>query len=296
MCDEKKLEKWAKETLSRREFGALAGTATVAACAPTESATAQDGDDGMATGISGLPGRSVSFATGDGTMDARFFPAPDGPAPAVIHWPDIAGIRQSHLEMAQRTANAGYSVLIVNPYYRDESGVIWQDFAAFADGGWDRAREFRSKLTSFAIKSDTQAIVEWLDAQDAVDTTRGIGAEGYCMGGPFTVYSTHALPDRVKAAASFHGGGLVRDDDESPHRLLAETQAHYLFAIAKDDDADAPDDKVALKAAAEAAGRPAVTKVYDGDHGWTVPDSPVYAEAAAELAFADKLALYEAAL
>ncbi len=296
MCDDAKLELWAKDRLSRRQFGALTGAAAVAACAPsdgTSDASASGGGNGMSES---LPGREVRFATGSGTMDARFLPSSGGAAPAVIHWPDIAGIRQSHLEMAQRTAAEGYAVLIVNPYYRDASGVIWPDFAAFADGGWGRASEMREKLSSFAIKSDTRAIVEWLDAQEEVDSARGIGAEGYCMGGPFTVYSAHSMPDRIKAAASFHGGGLVREDDESPHKLLADTQASYLFAIAQDDDTEAPDAKGALRSSADAAGRPAVVEVFSGDHGWTVPDSPAYAKEAAERAHAAKLKLYRAAL
>ncbi|MEL7446103.1 MAG: dienelactone hydrolase family protein, partial [Pseudomonadota bacterium] len=276
--------------MSRRQFGALTGLAAVAACAPQNGAVAQSGSD--STPSSELPGGMVSFATEDGTMDGRFIPAPGGPAPAVIHWPDIAGVRGSHLQMAQRTAQAGYSVLVVNPYYRDVAGVIWEDFASFADGGWSRAREMRRKLSSFAVKRDAAAIVEWLDAQEAVDGSRGIGAEGYCMGGPFTVYSAHAMPSRIRAAASFHGGGLVRDDEESPHRLLEDTQASYLIAIAQDDDAEAPDHKTVFAESAEAAGRSAKVEVYAGDHGWTVLDSPAYAEAAAEKAFADKLALY----
>ncbi|MEP2734959.1 MAG: dienelactone hydrolase family protein [Erythrobacter sp.] len=291
MCDEQNLKQWAKGQMNRRQFGVVAGAGALAACAPGEVVAGGD------TQSSANSGTEVGFATKDGTMDARFFAAPNGPAPAVIHWPDIAGIRASHISMAQRTAAEGYSVLLVNPYYRDATGVIWPDFASFADGGWDRARAMRSKLSSQAVKSDTQGIISWLDAQEGVDTARGIGAEGYCMGGPFTVYSAHANSERVKAAASFHGGGLVRDDDpESPHILLAQTTGHYLFAIAKNDDAKAPTDKTELRAASEAAGRPAKITVYEGDHGWTVPDSPSYVKEAAELAFADKLALYKTAL
>lgn len=290
MCDEIEMKAWAKTQLNRRQFGALSGVAALAACAPSGTVSAQD-NKGDLTGDA-----KVTFTTVDGTMDARFFAGPDGPAPAVIHWPDIAGIRQSHIEMARRTAEAGYAVLLVNPYYRDAADVIWKDFASFADGGWDRARSMRGKLSSFAIKRDTQAIVSWLDEQDAVDKARGIGAEGYCMGGSFTIYGAHSVPGRVKAAASFHGGGLVRDDEESPHRILSAIEADLLIAIANNDDAKSPDDKTALRDAATAAGRKAVIEVYEGDHGWTVPDSPSYAKEAAELAFADKLKLYAQAL
>lgn len=303
MCDKANLERWANGQFSRREFGAVTGAAALAACTPGETGGENSSSDASASasarasGSGNLPGDQVSFSTEDGMLDGRFFAAPDGPAPAVIHWPDIAGIRSSHAEMAARTAAAGYAVLLVNPYYRDASGQIWETFADFAgNGGWDIASGYREKLSSFAIRRDTQAIVNWLDAQDEVDSARGIGAEGYCMGGPFTVYSAAEVPLRVKAAASFHGGGLVREDEESPHRLMAGTQASFLIGIAQDDDAKAPGDKTALREAAEIAGKSAVIEVFAGDHGWTVPDSPTFAKEEAERAFADKLKLYEDAL
>ena len=291
MCNEAKLKQWA---MDRRKFGALAGAAAVAACAPNE--VAESGADGGAA-ASDLAESTVDFLTEDGTMDAVFVRPSEGSAPAIIHWPDIAGIRESHRNMARRVAAEGYAVLLVNPYYRDVAGEQFADFAAFIEAeGFSKVRPWRDQLSSFAVKRDAKAIVAWLDAQEGVDTSRGIGAQGYCMGGPFTVYSAHAVPTRVKAAASFHGGGLVREDEESPHKLLAETQAGYLFAIARDDDAEAPGDKGALAEAAEAAGRPAKVEVYAGDHGWTVPDSPAYAREAAERAYADSMALYQANL
>ena len=287
MCDEARLKQWA---MDRRQFGALAGAAAVVACSPGE--VAEGGNT-----ASELAESTVDFLTEDGTMDAFFVRPTSGEVPAIIHWPDIAGIRESHRNMARRVAAEGYAVLLVNPYYRDVVGEQFVDFAAFIEAeGFSKVSPWREKLSSFAVKRDASAIVAWLDAQAPVDSSRGIGAQGYCMGGPFTVYSAHAVPDRVKAAASFHGGGLVREDEESPHKLLAETQAGYLFAIARDDDAEAPGDKGALAEAAEAAGRAAKVDVYAGDHGWTVPDSPAYAQGAAERAYADALTLYEANL
>lgn len=290
MCDQDQVKRWAKGQLSRREFGMVTGAAALTACA--SDAPGANGQ-GTAPGLIETP---VTFETADGTMDAIFIHPEEGEHPAVIHWPDIAGIRPSHINMARRTADQGYAVLLVNPYYRDVSGQVWESFAEFADGGWDTASGYRESLSSFAIRSDTQAIVEWLDLQPFVDAERGIGAEGYCMGGPFTVYSAAEVPARVTAAASFHGGGLVREDDESPHKLMATTEANFLFAIAQDDDAKAPADKSALRDAADAAGKAAVVDVYAGDHGWTVPDSPAYAEEEAERAFAEKIKLYERAL
>lgn len=294
MCDEAKLKSWANDTLSRRQFGALAGAAAVVACAPT---TAAEGE--ALTRQQSMLSDAVSFPTEDGTMDG-FLVYPEGGEqyPAVIFWPDIASIRQSKMEMAMRLASEGYAVLVVNPYYRDVSGGQFTDFADFiAAEGFSKVRPWREKLTAEAIQRDAKSIVAWLDAQPQVDTSRGIGTQGYCMGGPFTVWSAAAVPDRIKAAASFHGGGLVREGDPmSPHNVLDDANATFLIAIARDDHAAAPGDKLRFAEAAGRAARPANVDVYDGDHGWTVPDSPAYAEEAAEKAYADLLKLYADAL
>ncbi|QUL37586.1 dienelactone hydrolase family protein [Erythrobacter sp. JK5] len=293
MCDEARLESWAREAISRRRFGALTGAAVVAACTPTGEVA--NGEPGSAIELSET---AVTFATADGTMDAFFVHPADGKHPGVILWPDIASIRESKRNMARRLAGEGYAVLVLNPYYRDVTGEQYADFAAFAaDGGFQKVRPWRGKLDADSIGRDASAAAGWLDRQDAVDTAKGIGTQGYCMGGPFTVWSAAAVPGRIRAAASFHGGGLVReDDDKSPHRLLDETQASFLIAIAQDDDAEAPQDKLTFGEAAASAGRPATIRVYEGDHGWTVPDSPAYAEPAAEAAYADLLELYRGAL
>ena len=146
------------------------------------------------------------------------------------------------------------------------------------------------------VTETARAVVAWLDRQGAVDTARGIGNQGYCMGGPFTVRTAAAVPGRVKAAASFHGGGLVGDAADAPIKLLPTTQASYLIAIAKNDDTRAPAEKDQLRVAAEAAGRPAEIEVYQGDHGWCVPDSPVYNQAEADRAWERLLNLYRTAL
>ena len=291
MCDEDKLVRWAREGLNRRQFGALGGMAALAACAPMESASG--GDSG---GSTSLTENTVSFATRDGTMDGFFVHPASGAAPAVLFWPDIASIRESKRQMARRLAGSGYAVLVVNPYYRDRAAPIFSDFADFAADGFATVRPWRAKLTAEAIMRDAQAAIGWLDAQDSVDTARGVGTQGYCMGGPFTVWSAAAVPDRVRAAASFHGGGLVREDEMSPHRLFDETRASFLIAIAQDDHAEAPDNLEILRKAAAEADRPAEIEVYAADHGWTVPDAPSYAEAEAERAWANLLKLYGTAL
>jgi carboxymethylenebutenolidase len=289
MCDEAKLQSWARDAVSRRQFGVLAGAAAVAACAPTDAGGREAG-----TAVLDVTENAVTFDTPDGTMDAFFVRPAQGAHTGIMFWPDIAGLREAKRNMARRLAGKGYSVLVLNPYYRDVAGEQFADFAAFIQGGgFQKVGPWRSKLDAEAIGRDAGAVVGWLDSQPSVDTARGIGTQGYCMGGPFTVWSAAAVPGRIKAAASFHGGGLVREGDpQSPHAMLDQAQAGFLIAIAQDDDAEAPEDKTVFAASAEAAGRPAKVQVYAGDHGWTVPDSPAYSAPAAEQAYVDMLELY----
>jgi carboxymethylenebutenolidase len=290
MCDENKLEEWARGAISRRQFGALSGAAALAACASGESMAT--------TPLPGIKEQAVSFPTADGTMDGILVQPAAGDHPAVILWPDIAGLREAKRNIARNLAAEGYAVLIVNPYYRDVAGEQFADFAGFiAGGGFGKVGPWRGKLNAEAIMRDATAIVAWLDQQDGVDTARGIGTQGYCMGGPFTVWSAAAVPSRIKAAASFHGGGLVRPDAPmSPHKVLDKVDAALLIAVAQDDDAKAPADKTTFAEAAKAAGVDAKVEVYPGDHGWMVPDSPAYNTAAATKGEANLLALYGKAL
>lgn len=290
MCDEQDVARWGRDVLSRRGFGvgALAGTAAaLAACASVDTG----GDDAARA----LHEADVSIRTAAGVMDAFFVSPAEGDYPAVILWPDIAGLRASMREMARRLAREGYAVVVLNPYYRDVAGEQFADFATFAaQDGFQKVTPWRERLDAAAIASDAQATVEWLWAQGGVDASRGIGTQGYCMGGPFTVWSA-AADSRIKAAASFHGGGLVRADDSSPHRMLRKDD-HYLFAIAQNDDAKEPEAKTELRAAANATGAIAEIEVYPADHGWCVPDSPKYNQSEAERAWARLLALYQASL
>lgn len=286
MCDQEQLAAMGAG-MSRRQFAKIGAVATLAACTPLDGAKAQ-------TGL------SENFATFDapgGKMDAYFVHPADGKHPAVIVWPDIAGLRDAFMAMGRRLAREGYAVLVVNPFYRSAEAPQFEDFEDFrTQNGFEKVGPWRELLTPAAIMETAKAVVAWLDQQKAVDTARGIGNQGYCMGGPFTVWTAAAVPDRVKAAASFHGAGLVGEDDTAPVNMLDDTQASFLFAIAKNDDARAAGDKDALKAAAQAAGRPAEVEVYAGDHGWTVPDSPVYHDDAAEKAWGRLLNLYSTAL
>lgn len=291
MCDQDQLAEMGRSAkpggMSRREFAAMGAAATAIALAPFDGAEAQR-----------APNESnVRFDAPDGRMDAFFIHPEEGKHPAIIVWPDVAGWRDAFTSMGRRLARTGYSVLILNPYYRDAEAPQFDDFDAYREGGGsDKVAPWREKLTAEAVMATAKAAIAYLDGHDSVDTSKGIGVQGYCMGGPFAVWTAAAAPERVKAVASFHGGGLVGDADTAPVKLIGQTQASYLFAIAKNDDQRSPGDKDALKAAADAAGRPAVIKVYQADHGWTVADSPVYNYDEDDASWGELLDLYDKAL
>lgn len=296
MCDEDQLARMGEIArrrrgsggVNRREFAALGAAATAAALAPLGRAEAQTG---------GRRETTVRFDVPGGRMDGFFVHPAQGKSPAVIVWPDIAGIRDSFMAMARRLAAQGYAVLVLNPYYADQEAPQFDDFDAFREqGGMEKVAPWREKLTPMVVMDVARAVVAYLDGDEAVDTARGIGVQGYCMGGPFAVWTAAAAPERVKAAASFHGGRLVGEEDTSPVRMIGQTQASFLLAIARDDDRNSPGDKDALKAAAEAAGRPAQVRVFRADHGWTVADSPAYNYDEDDASWEMLLDLYEAAL
>ena len=193
MCETQDIESWAKAALTRRQVGALGATGVAAACAPM----ANEGTSaaaGSARG-SGIVERTVEFATADGTLDGEFFHHKDRKAPGVILWPDIAGIRPAKRQMARRLAEAGYAVLLANPYYRDVKGQQFADFAAFAGGdGFTKVGPWRGRFTTATILTDARAAAGWLREQSAVDTRRGIGAQGYCMTGSFAVIAPLGHP------------------------------------------------------------------------------------------------------
>ncbi|MBX7539559.1 dienelactone hydrolase family protein [Qipengyuania sphaerica] len=289
MCNSDQLANWAKGGMTRRSFGGAAMAAGAVACAPMDEGTAASSEASSASM------RAVSFTTDAGTLDGEFYTAGDTPRPGVIFWPDIAGIRPAKRQMASRLAEAGYAVLLANPYYRDVAGQQFEDFADFAgNGGWPKVTPWREKFTAQTIAADNAAAAAWLYEQAQVDSDRGIGVQGYCMTGSFAVLAPSA-DDHIHAGASFHGGGLVREGASSPHRSLRE-DAHYLIAISQDDDAKAPGDKIALREAVEASGTTAEVEVYPADHGWCVLDSPSYDQQQAEKAWTRLLATYSEAL
>lgn len=274
--------------VNRRQF-ALAGAGAAAVAALPGCATAS------APGA--VASRPVVIETPAGKADAFFVHPATGTHPAVIMWPDIAGLRDAYKTMGTRLAGEGFAVLVVNQYYRSAPAPIMGSLMEWrTPAGQATLKPMIAQITPDGTVADAAAFVRWLDAQREVDTARRIGTCGYCMGGPFTVRTALSSPERIGAAASFHGGGLVGDAPDSPVNLLAKTRAAYLFAIASNDDERAPDDKTALRAAADAAGRPAEVEVYPAQHGWCTLDAPVYDKEQAEKAWSRMLALFNASL
>ena len=292
MCDditELENQGFYEKLVTRRDFNLMAGGAAIslafAGCAPGEVAA-------------GITESDVTIETPDGMADAYFAHPSTGAHAAVLIWPDIVGLRPAFKMMAKRLASDGYAALVVNPYYRQVKGTLVEPGQTFRDPGVrEKIIPYARALSQDTNRTDARAFIDWLDAQDAVDTARKIGTTGYCMGGPMTMITAHERADRIGAGASFHGGGLATDKENSPHLLIPEMNADYLIAVAENDDKRDPMNKTILKDAFVSAGRSAEIEVYEGtQHGWCPPDSAVYNEEQADKAWARTLVLFEKAL
>ena len=271
--------------LSRRGFGLLTVAGASLAAAP---ALAQ----------SNVVEKDVAVKTADGTSDcALFYPVGKGAWPAVLIWPDIMGLRPAFRDMGRRLAGEGYVVLVVNPFYRSAKAPVIGDKFDFSNTE-QRARltGYRAAIGDDGADRDSVAYLTFLDAQPQTNKIKKAGVQGYCMGGPLSFRTAAAVPGRIAAVGSFHGGGLVTKNPNSPHLLIPKTNAAYLIAKARNDDAKEPTVKDDLKAAFAAANRTATVEVYAGDHGWCVKGSAVYNEAEAERAWAALLAMYKTQL
>jgi carboxymethylenebutenolidase len=279
----------------RRDFVGLSVAAGVAAATATASAA----------GLKVVE-TDVEVKTPDGMCDAAFIHPASGSHPGVLLWPDAFGLRPSMREMAKRLAAEGYSVLVPNPFYRI-SKAPFTDASTFNFANPDDMKKLGPLMGSVNApgnaEKDAVAYVAFLDAQKQVNKSKKIGTQGYCMGGPLVVKTAAALPDRIGAGGSFHGGGLVTDKPDSPHLLAPKIKARMYFGIASNDDMRQPDAKDKLKEAFTAAKVPVEIEVYSGSlHGWCVPDMPqqngmpIYNKADAERAWAKLLALYKAGI
>src|SRR5438128_5514841 len=236
----------------------------------------------------------VTIKPPDGMADGYFVHPATGTAPGVLVWPDIFGLRPAFRQMGKRLAESGYSVLVVNPFYRTQKAPTAAQGAATPIPSLMPLAQSLNETTQM---TDAKAFIPWLDMQASVAKNKKIGTQGYCMGGPFAFRTAAAAPDRIGALATFHGGGLVTDMPNSPHLQAAKTKAQFLIAIAANDDMRSPNEKNVLKETFANAKLPAEIEVYTGAaHGWCPPDSQVYNEPQAEKAWSRLLALYGKAL
>jgi carboxymethylenebutenolidase len=286
MCDQDhfdndKAEYESKGLVTRRQFGVLLGAGVVMMLPRVVNAVA-------------VTEAEVTITTPDGACDAYFVHPASGTAPGVLLWPDIFGLRPAMRQMGKRLAESGYSVLVVNPFYRTKKAPTAAQGAATPIA---TVMPLAQSLNPTTHMTDAKAFVAWLDQQPSVAKNKKIGTQGYCMGGPMAFRTAAAVPDRVGAVATFHGGSLVTAAPDSPHLQAARSKAQFLVAIAANDDQRAPADKTTLKETFEKAKLPAEVEVYEGTaHGWCPPDSSVYNEPQAEKAWARLLVLYGKAL
>jgi len=293
MCDKDSLDDMVEYRLrsaeiSRRGFGALTLGMGLATALPALAAGAA-----VETKES-----EIDIKTTDGTADAYFVHPAKGKHPGVLIWPDIFGLRPAFRQMGKRLAESGYSVLVINPFYRLQRAPTSPEHADFNDPA--TRQMLMNQMTSLSpatAQTDATAFIGYLDSQSAVDRKRKLGTMGYCMGGPFTMRTAAAFPGRVAAGASFHGGGLVTDKPDSPHLLIPKMKARFLIAIAENDDQRQPEAKDILRKGYAQAGLPAEIEVYAGTlHGWCPPDAQVYNHDQAEKAWSRLLVLFKEAL
>jgi carboxymethylenebutenolidase len=290
MCDNDAFDDMIKYSqssgaMSRRQFGALSVGAGFISMLPAVANALE------------VKESEVEIKTPDGTCDAHFIHPATGKHPAVLVWPDIFGLRPTFRQMSKRLAESGYSVLTVNPFYRVKKAPTSEPGANIQDPAQRQALfALAGGLNATTHFTDAKAFIEWIDKQASVDTKKKMGTTGYCMGGPITMRTAATMPNRVGAGASFHGGGVVTKNPDSPHLLVPKMKASYLFAIAMNDDQTQPEMKDALREAFAAAKLPAEIEVYQAQHGWCPPDSRVYDQALAEKAWGRMLELFKKAL
>src|SRR5215471_16554855 len=281
MCDQDHFEADRQDyealgLVTRKQFGVMLGAGVAMMLPQVANAVA-------------VTESEVSVTTPDGTADCYFVHPTTGTGAGVLVWPDIFGLRPAFRQMGKRLAESGYSVLVVNPFYRTKK-------APTADQGGQtpiqQVLPLAQTLNETTHMTDAKTFTAWLDQQASVSKTRKLGTQGYCMGGPMAFRTAAAAPDRVGAVASFHGGNLVTDQPNSPHLQAAKTKAQFLIAVAQNDDMQRPMDKTVLKDTFAQAKLQAEIEVYPAMHGWCPPDAQPYNMEQAEKAWTRLLALY----
>lgn len=288
-----KMQKEASSDISRRQFITMAAVAGVVA--KTDSASAS----------MSVTETDVAIKTSDGVCDAAFIHPTSGSHAAVIVWSDAFGLRPAMRDIGKRIAAEGYSVLVPNPFYRVKPGPAVDNISSFNfQTDMSKIQPLMASINAPGnCEKDAAVFVGWLGQQKQVNTSKKIGTQGYCMGGPLVLKTCATSPDRMGAGGSFHGGGLVTDKADSPHLLATKIKARMYFGIASNDDMRQPDAKDKLRAAFAAARVTAEIEVYsDALHGWCVPDmplqngQPIYNKSDAERAWGKLVALYKVGL
>lgn len=281
MCDQDHFDEDIKK-YSRRDLGALAALGMSAAIFfPQDSKGLKVSE------------QDITIKTADGECDAYFVTPETGAHAAVLVWPDIFGLRPAFRQMAKRLAESGYSVLVVNPFYRTKKSPTAPQGASTPI---QEVVPLARSLSAKTHQADAAAFVAWLDSQPQVDKNKKIGTIGYCMGGPIVMRTAATVPDRIGAGCSFHGGGLVTKEPESPHLLIPKMKAGFLIAVAENDDQRDPESKEVLKESFASAKLSAEIEVYPAAHGWCPPDTRVYNKDQSERAWERMLALFEKTL
>jgi carboxymethylenebutenolidase len=240
----------------------------------------------------------IEIETRDGLCPSYVYrPTGSGPWPAVLVFMDGLGIRPAMLEVGERLATHGYFVLLPDLFYRSGPYEPMDPKAVFSDPVKREVlrEQFFARATQANIMSDTRAFLDYLAAQPDVKPG-GIGTTGYCLGGLMSLTAAGTYPDRIVAAASYHGGRLATDAPESPHLLAPKMKSRVYVAGAMEDGSFPDEMKARLEDALTQAGVDHHIETYPAKHGWVFRDTPVYDAAAAERHWQTLLALLDATL
>lgn len=238
----------------------------------------------------------LEIQTADGVADCFLYHGKKGSRPGVLYLPDGIGTRPSQRQMAERVAREGYTVLLPNIYYRSGKAPFFEPKPDFKDPRVvARFGELTAPLTPEKVEQDAAAYVDFLASRPEV-TSGPFGVVGFCLTGSFALRTAAACGSKIAAAASFHGGGLWKDDPSSPHHVLPRVTATLYFGHARDDRGMPPEAIARFEQALGAWGGSYESETYDALHGWTVPDSAAYDEPEAERAFGKLRELFAATL
>ncbi|WP_224366797.1 dienelactone hydrolase family protein [Hyalangium versicolor] len=239
----------------------------------------------------------IELPTRDGKCPSYIFrPSGAGPWPAVLVFMDGAGIRPAILEIGERLATHGYFVLLPDLFYRSGPYEPMDAKAIFSDPEKRKIlAQYFSLATPANVMADTGTFLDWLAAQPDVKPG-GVGTTGYCMGGMLSLTAAGTHPERIIAAASYHGGRLATDAPDSPHLLAPRMKARVYVAGAIEDNSFPDDMKAKLEDALTKAGADHLIETYPARHGWVPRDMPTHDPACAERHWKTLLTLFDAKL